>query len=353
MKKIDDLLDITLCKNFINNFPSKKIIFCDIVKNFPSSWTRSKSIGRIKVIVDILTNNEVDDYPSLIDEYNNSTSIVHKLDIRYGKGAGDEYVGKLKTRPKPKVFSILTTQYWISKGFSLEEASSIISEKQRENALKRSSSTYRGHKKKIKHSLEYWTSRGYSNDEAKILREPYLDACKNDLDHLVSRYGEELGVKKYFSRVQKYKSSMIENFHTKRTGGYVSKESIKFFVPLYKYCRKLGIDREDIFWGINGSREFFIKDCTKDYNTGKFYDFTIKSLKIIIEYHGTYWHPRDRQDWKNPTDYETAVSADLYKNNLAETFGMEYNIVWSSDDLQAQLEKLKKYIKEKYDRRSV
>ena len=117
---------------------------------------------------------------------------------------------------------------------------------------------------------------------------------------MINRYGNEEGLKKWNDRCEKYKNSIKENLKSRRTGGFVSKESIRFFIPLYKYCRKLGIPRKDIYFGIKGSREFFIRDALLEHNGGGFYDFCIPNLKLIMEYHGVFWHPKNRIDWKNP-----------------------------------------------------
>lgn len=347
MKKIDNILETFLCKTFISANPGKRETLENLINSFPKEWSKSKIISRTKIIVAILQNND-NGYESIVEEYFNTNSTKRKLEIKYGKHHVDQFTKKLKKRNKPNVVSHLTIEYWLKRGFSLEDAKMKISKTQRNNAFKRSKSSYKNFSKKIKHSLDYWMKLGYSVEEAEILREPYLDKCKNNLECMIERHGENLGTKKYFSRIEKYKSSMIDNIGNRKTGGYVSKESLKFFIPLYKYCRKLGLKREDIFLGVTGSKEFFIKDNNANYNTGKFYDFTIKSLKIIVEYNGTYWHPRNREEWKNPTDFDTALASDIYKQNLAKNIGMDYNVVWSDDDKVEALNYLKQHIKETY-----
>jgi hypothetical protein len=89
-----------------------------------------------------------------------------------------------------------------------------------------------------------------------------------------------------------------------------SKESLRYFIPLYKKLRASGILREDIYFGVDGSEEYFIynKKSRKIY----FYDFTILSKKIIIEYDGVYWH----------SDI-SSKNADLIKENLAKECGFK------------------------------
>jgi hypothetical protein len=119
----------------------------------------------------------------------------------------------------------------------------------------------------------------------------------------------------------------------KRIPGGVSKESLKFFVPLYKKCRKLGFERNDIYFGIKGSREFFVRDSTKE-NQGKFVDFCIPSINIVIEYNGTFWHPRKENEWEHPfLDYEAAKLSDEYRKQLCENRNLDLFLVWSDDNL--------------------
>jgi hypothetical protein len=129
----------------------------------------------------------------------------------------------------------------------------------------------------------------------------------------------------------------------------VSKESLVFFKPLYKFCRKLGIQRKDIYFGIKGSKEFFIRDNSLPINGGYFYDFTIPSLNMVVEYHGTFWHPKNPSLWKNPfLSYDEAKIKDGYKQLIAENFGFSYFIVWSDDNKLEKFAYLREIILKRY-----
>jgi hypothetical protein len=138
---------------------------------------------------------------------------------------------------------------------------------------------------------------------------------------------------------------MVKARETQKSGGYVSKESLNFFIPLYKFCRRLGIKREQINIGMHGSREFFIRDNLLVKNGGRFYDFTIRNIKFIVEYNGTFWHPRTPQEWKNPWgEYQTVLDSDNYKKKLANDIGMEYIVVWSDDNKKEKMAELQNKI---------
>lgn len=347
MKKLSTFLESKKSKQYIEGNPENVNEFIDLIREIENSnFNKSTKISRIKIVYKLAKIHK--NLKEVYSEYCNCNSTKRKLELTKNDKEVNLYVEKLKKRPRPRVVSILNVLYWTERGYSEEHAKANISEIQRKRCTSRNKESYKNLSQKLKFSLDYWTSRGYSVEEAEILRKPYVDNCKNDLESLVKKFGKELGVQKYLNRVAKYKQSMIDNLHTRRTCGYVSKESLKFFVPLYKFCRKLGMKREDICFGIEGSREFFIKDKLFEYNTGKFYDFTIKPLKIIIEYNGTYWHPRTIEEWRNPLDYENALFSDLYKEKLAKEFGMEYVVVWSDENKQNAYDRITKLVKEKY-----
>lgn len=349
MRKMDRIEDLAISREFLLQWPQKREDLVKCISTFSPTWSRSQVISRLKTITRIAKNNE-EVFP-LYEEYISCNSTKRKIEIVDGQIGVEEYLKRLSRRPRPVVVSHFSKQYWINQGHSIDESAAIISEMARNNTLKRSRESYNINALRSKLRVDYWVNLGYSIEQAEILREPHLQKCKNNLSGMIERHGEESGTKKYLARVAKYKQSMIDNLPSRRGCGYVSKESIKFFIPIYKFCRRLGIAREDICLGVGGSREFFIQDKSFDYNTGKFYDFTIKSLKMIIEYHGTYWHPRDIETWKNPTDFHTAFSADQYKEKLAIDRGMEYNIVWSDCNKTMMYDTLTSKIRTLYDSR--
>lgn len=315
-----------------------------------NGFTISKAFRMSENLVDIIKNNSKN-YEFLFLEYYSSNSQKRKLEIKFGSERVNEFVSKLKTRKRPtQPSSIFDFNYWIKKGYSETDAKNKVSIIQKNNTKKRKPKSYQNHSKKIKFSLDYWLNLGYSLNEAKILRIPYLSTIKNDLESLIDKYGLEVGTDKWIKRCLKYKKSIKDNLKNRKTAGYVSKESLIFFIPLYKFCRRLGLKRKDVYFGINGSREFFIKDNNLTENGGKFYDFAIPKLNIIIEYHGIFWHPRKIEEWNNPwVDFESAILNEDYKKNLAENRNMDYIIVWSDENLKEKFEEICNNIKRKFD----
>lgn len=171
----------------------------------------------------------------------------------------------------------------------------------------------------------------------KLGTEKYIDYNKNQqgrytLNWFIKKYGKDIGTKKYFKKLKKW--------HTKY--GSVSKESKLFFIPLYKELRRMGFKKDDILFGISGSKEFTLKD---NDNKIYYFDFTIIPLNIIIEYHGIGFHPNPKwfkndlnkwNNWKHPFEKYNAdikFHIDYYKRELAEKAGFHIYEVWSDDDI--------------------
>lgn len=350
MKKLKHKDKIPI-KKLLNSIDEcKQEILITIMEDFPNDWSYSKVYSKIELYSEIIKNNDFG-FTELINEYENCNSVIRKLEIKYGKEILVEYKEKLKKRPKPKYCQSWDKKYWIyRKGLPEKEAeieANKIKEKTKLNFII-SENKYRPKSVDCKNSVDYWINLGYSFDEALVLREPFLS--RNDLKSYIIKYGEDEGKIRYEKRVEKYKNSISKNKHLRNSGGYVSKESIRFFVPLYKFCRKLGIPKNHIYFGIKGSREFFIRDKNKEKNEGKFYDFTITyGINVVIEYNGTFWHPREKKEWRNPYfDYEEQLELEKYKKDLCESFGMKYYVIWDDDNKNKKMEFLKSVMLEKW-----
>lgn len=128
--------------------------------------------------------------------------------------------------------------------------------------------------------------------------------------------------------------------------GKASKASLRVFNEVIKWCLENGIDNDDIYIGIDNKNEFFLRDIEND---GFFmYDFTIRSKKIIIEYHGTAFHAKNKdKNWVNIFTNESAsenIKNREIKNNLAILNKFKILEIWSDDDDEFNIKKCKKFI---------
>lgn len=194
--------------------------------------------------------------------------------------------------------------------------------------------------------IEYYTSRGHSSDDAKILlgnvqrrdwnffknlgwsREEYEDYCKNktrglSLDFYIEKYGEEEGRKKflYDSRkgsdlnhyIEKYGEKLgVEEFNKalrlKTANNKSSEPQLEFSRLLYS---KLPSKYQEHYYGDPITPSFFIPYSDNDYGIR----CSVPDIKIgnlVIEFDGHYWHGKDEVKFK-----------DIIKDRLNEELGMK------------------------------
>jgi len=74
------------------------------------------------------------------------------------------------------------------------------------------------------------------------------------------------------------------------------------------------------------------------------YDYTIKELGLIIEYHGEHCHPKEEDaEWTHLFTNETSAEVyakDQYKKSVAENKGYEYHVVWHNESINSKNQKL-------------
>ena len=132
--------------------------------------------------------------------------------------------------------------------------------------------------------------------------------------------------------------------------GKASKQSLLVFEELIEWCLDNGISYDEIYLGIEGKNEYFLKDSDNNFYM---YDFTIKNKKIIIEFHGVDFHAKEiNEDWMHPFTKETSEQNILkrnIKNNLAKSKGFKLLEIWSDETPNNNLEKCKKFIKNTYE----
>lgn len=130
-----------------------------------------------------------------------------------------------------------------------------------------------------------------------------------------------------------------------------SKESMLVFNNVIDFCiNEKHIDIDNLFYGdrAKNKKEYFI-------NTGsdlRFYDFTIRSKKIIIEYNGSAWHPDFRNnkkilEWKHPITQEGSkkfIDDFNKKIKIAEDLGFKVLVIWDTETIEQNVKKCKEFI---------
>ena len=274
--------------------------------------------------------------------------------------------------------------FWLKKGISLEEAKLKVSERQRTFSYQKCIKKYGYEKGKqmFEDRQKRWQASLKNNNSEQRLKEinnlkkhnleTYIATGRSAQDYVDLRVSRG-AVKQFADRALKFLiDNNLEltaaNFNDhyqrllkkcKKVRGQASYGSLKCIIPLYKYCRKLGLKRDDIMLGISGSKEFRIAAPRKTApRAGSYYDFTILPLKIIVEYNGYSYHPDPKvmsaEEIANfvvpypDQTVESIMSRIARKKRTAKKAGFTIYEVWSHRDLQQQLDKVKKKINEKY-----
>lgn len=92
----------------------------------------------------------------------------------------------------------------------------------------------------------------------------------------------------------------------------------------------------------NNKHEFRIKDANRWFC----YDYTIKDLKIIIEYHGEHCHPKESDintKWSHRFSKKSAKECfqeDQYKKLVAEKAGFKYYVIWHASSEKEKLHEI-------------
>lgn len=205
------------------------------------------------------------------------------------------------------------------------------------NALQKNAKRKAIENNNINTRLEYYTSRGYSEEEAKQMLKERQNT--SSLSKYIERYGEEEGTKKFNERQIKWQATLnaksdeekqriynlkIEGFKKARemqseNGGHnlgYSKISQELFESICKDNRiKMLIN--DIYYATKGSKvnnEYELKLYSPDDNEKItiFMDFFVESLNKCIEFDGTYWHSS-----------EESIEKDKKRDELLNSMGIK------------------------------
>ena len=223
----------------------------------------------------------------------------------------------------------------------------------------------RGSKSHSVRGIGFWVKKGLTEDEAKE-KVRHIQAT-NNVARYITKHGEEAGLEKFNSRNAEWRELMsdpkigkkrslglwryIERYgevegkieymmmrKTRNENSSIGKASTESITAFSDVIRLLDNTHIKYYFGVDDNKEWFIYDSKLERPF--FYDLTIPSISLIIEYHGEAFHPNPNWDtdtwnsWKalfsnKPADEVYAV--DQYKKKLAENTGWRVIEVYSSD----------------------
>lgn len=282
---------------------------------------------------------------------------------------------------KTRVAQCIIIDFWLIRGYTLQEAIAKVSEKQKANGQKiRDKYTLEERRKFSTSCLEYYLDRGYTLQEAKELRSKRqatfsLEKCVErhgeergkevfedrqerwqaslrdkpqeeiddmhrrqgiTLENYINKYGKELGEKKYAVWLEEYSLRLKRNGMAK-----YSQESIIFFKS---FVPNEILERSDY-----GEKEHLLVTNNKIY----FFDFRFKN--VLIEYHGYIYHANpdavNLDEWKSPFGLtgRESVKKDAEKRKTAEEQGFKVFEVYSNDSVDTKRFKISRILEALYE----
>lgn len=219
-------------------------------------------------------------------------------------------------------------EYWVSKGYSEEDAiSKAIETKSKNNisgakgAKSKSKSSYRNTSKRCK---EYWSCKGYDEKTAILKVKEYQTMFS--LETCIQKYGEIKGKQKFIERQNLWQNTLnsksdeeIERINkSKLSNGFsISKAEKEIFETLKSEFPNLKIQH-----------------CLKNSDNKRWiYDLCLNNK--IIEYNGSYWHADPRfYTPQSLINHKTAVEVwenDRLKIENAYAHNYEVLIIWEHD----------------------
>lgn len=247
-------------------------------------------------------------------------------------------------------------EYWLSRGFSVEE-SKLKTELHLMNTERAFIIKYGDEEgvklfreKKIKEgklysprSVEYWVNKGFSIEESK--NKVSDSQNKFSLVKCIEKYGEEEGKKIFTERQNKWQESLTKNGNMKK--GY-SKISQELF---YRILETYNIDYRDKIKFATHNGEFKLNNPKGGVYI---YDFIDITTKKIIEYNGDMYHANPKKFKKSDTPHpyrknKTSLEiweSDKNKIEVSKNNGYDVLVIWDSEYRWGNKEKvIKKCLK--------
>lgn len=181
-------------------------------------------------------------------------------------------------------------------------------------------------------NIEYYLNLGMSYEEAKKSLSERQSTFT--LEKCIKKYGEELGIEKFYKRQQKWVKKLQQNF--KENGDGRSIQSIFGKTIIKDLCKQLNID-------IPKKEKYFYD---KEYKRAYAYDFSYNNK--IIEFNGDYWHCNPRiydKEYFNKTKQMYAKDIweyDKRKLEVANEYSNDVLTIWEydyNDDYNATIKK--------------
>ena len=213
-------------------------------------------------------------------------------------------------------------------------------------------------------SIKRWREQGFTEEE---IQKKIQLRWSRGLDISIEKYGSDEGLRRYTARVTKQRENNPICKEYYETRGYTedesfilrqnlqfercvtnlkpSKMSMKIITPIYQELERLL--QEPCMHG--GNKEYWLRLSRQESEITNrvmfFYDFTFRKNKIIIEFHGEYYHEDVDYDSTLSMKEPPLYSRDLFKKWRIEQEGFTVFVIrtWHlKSDIRKMLEELNK-----------
>lgn len=210
--------------------------------------------------------------------------------------------------------------FWVNKGYTKEKSVEKIKENQ-----SYASKFIDFEKRLLPSNVDYWLKLGFSVEESK--KKVFEKQTTFSKDICIKKYGYEKGIEIFTNRTNKWQDSLNKNGNLKIGYSKISQEIFKEI--------SITMKREDFLFATNGG-EFRLNRK----NGGVWiYDFTDVKNKKIIEFNGDMYHanPDKYSELETPHPFRKNITSgeiwkkDNEKINIAKINGFDILVIWDSE----------------------
>lgn len=260
--------------------------------------------------------------------------------------------------------------FWTCRGHSIEDAKKHVFKRQSSSAAKRFNSIKEKRqngdttwKAQFNMNAEYYEARGYNQFEAKKMA--HERQITFSLQKCIAKHGLEIGKQIWEKRQVKWVQTLNSKSDEEKLDimrrrvvplGRASKKSLSIIIPIHKMLIDAGVCvDDDVYYGYGERKEWFMGDSSQFF----LYDFCVRSLKLIIEYQGSVWHPpkemialEELLTWKTRSGVDglTVRQNDERKRELAERRGFTVVYLYENDDVNVSMQRAFEACKEAAER---
>ena len=244
---------------------------------------------------------------------NSSKQVKHRRSVKKGEMPDEFFRGR----------SWRCKEYWLKNGYDYNEAEEEISKRQSTIASKNKHSYFTPQNK------EYWTNKGYEESEALKMVSEIQSTFS--LEKCVEKYGYLNGEKIWRERQEKWQETLHKNGNFHVGFSLVSQELFDNILKNYPQDKK-----DYVFYG-SKNREYSLWCDAKKH--AYVYDFTDLDKRKIIEFNGDIYHanPEIYEENDHPNPFKKNVTSkeiwaiDEYKKELAQKNGFDVLFIWEKD----------------------